>query len=399
MSQRVNTLFKKELKHFGKHDEWKDCFHCGNCTAVCSLTNENTTFPRKSIRLTQLGLKESLTKSVDPWLCYYCGDCSESCPRDANPGELMMTLRRYLTSVYDWTGISRLFYKSHKWELGFIFGIAAIIIALFAIFLPPLQGIFSNPQAFLNQDGGVMINNLTANYSGAGFVKVIEYADWTMAFIVAFLLVSNILNMYRKVVLNNGNKRVPLYAYITEAWQLAWNFATQAKFSKCDKKSYSYWFGHLLLMTGYSIMFAVIVVMLPKFQIEEVVPWYNWQRLLGYYATFGILFFLSIVTIQRLRKTDMKTKFSHPSDWIFIIMLALTTITGILIHIFRIAGLPVATYFMYVFHLAVLFPMILIEVPFSKWSHLAYRPFAIYFNRLKKHAYQRKTEPEVEFAI
>jgi hypothetical protein len=30
--------------------------------------------------------------------------------------------------------------------------------------------------------------------------------------------------------------------------------------------------------------------------------------------------------------------------------------------------------------------MIIIEVPFSKWSHLAYRPFAIYFYRLKKKA-------------
>jgi hypothetical protein len=31
-------------------------------------------------------------------------------------------------------------------------------------------------------------------------------------------------------------------------------------------------------------------------------------------------------------------------------------------------------------------PMILIEVPFSKWSHLAYRPFAVYFTQLKKNA-------------
>ena len=34
----------------------------------------------------------------------------------------------------------------------------------------------------------------------------------------------------------------------------------------------------------------------------------------------------------------------------------------------------------------ILVPMILIEVPFSKWSHLAYRPFAAYFHQLKKHA-------------
>jgi hypothetical protein len=30
--------------------------------------------------------------------------------------------------------------------------------------------------------------------------------------------------------------------------------------------------------------------------------------------------------------------------------------------------------------------MLCVEVPFSKWSHLAYRPFAIYFAEIKKSA-------------
>jgi len=42
-----------------------------------------------------------------------------------------------------------------------------------------------------------------------------------------------------------------------------------------------------------------------------------------------------------------------------------------------------ASYYTYIIHLAILVPMIVIEVPFSKWSHLAYRPFAIYFSKLK----------------
>jgi hypothetical protein len=38
--------------------------------------------------------------------------------------------------------------------------------------------------------------------------------------------------------------------------------------------------------------------------------------------------------------------------------------------------------------------MILIEVPFSKWSHLAYRPFAVYIAALKKAAQKSQTETE-----
>ena len=38
----------------------------------------------------------------------------------------------------------------------------------------------------------------------------------------------------------------------------------------------------------------------------------------------------------------------------------------------------------------ILVPMLMIEVPFSKWSHLAYRPFAVYFSRLKKAAMNKQ---------
>lgn len=385
MSYRVDFTLKHDLKKFGIHD-WNECFHCGTCTAICPMTKTGSLFPRKDIRLLQMGLKDKLATNLDPWLCYYCGECTETCPRDANPGELMMSLRRYLTSVYDWTGLSKKFYTSHFWEFGFIFFFFCAVIASFLIWLP-LSG---NKAELINDQGGVMINNLVAGISGASFVNIIEIGDWTMAILVAGLLISNILHMFYRVMIRDKEVKVPVYAYITEFWSLIWQFMTQSKFSKCEGKTY--WVGHLLLMTGYSIMFAVIVVLLPEFQIEEVRPWYNWQRLMGYYATFGILFFLVNVTISRIRKSDWKSKFSHPTDWLFIVMLGLTTITGILVHFFRIGGLVSATYYMYVIHLAVLVPMILVEVPFSKWSHLAYRPFAIYFDRLKEHS--RKTQLE-----
>lgn len=391
MNARVNPEFKKELKQFGAVSEWNECFHCGNCTATCPLTEQGFLFPRKGIRFMQMGLVNKLQSQVDPWLCYYCGDCSDTCPRDANPGELMMTLRRYLTSIYDWTGLSKKFYTSKLWEIGFILFFGLAVIAAFLIFLP----LKSNTSELINDQGGVMINNMIEGISASLFIQIIEYADWIMAFLVASLLISNILNMFRKVILSDKSLQVPFSAYFVELWRLIYNFVTQAKFSKCDDRSY--WIGHILLMTGYSIMFALIVVVLPLFQIEEIKPWYNWQRLLGYYATFGILFFLVVVTIGRFRKKDAKLKFSHPSDWLFIIMLGLTTVTGILIHIFRLTGLVEATYYFYVLHLAVLVPMILVEVPFSKWSHLAYRPFAVYFSRLKKAAtlkqYQTKLAP------
>ena len=124
MSKRVDPNFIQEMGKFGMGD-WNACFHCGNCTAVCSLTEQGLLFPRKDIRAIQMGLKDKLATSTEPWLCYYCGDCTETCPRDANPGELMMSLRRYLTGLYDWTGLAGLFYKSVT-----AFIIAFVVVAI-----------------------------------------------------------------------------------------------------------------------------------------------------------------------------------------------------------------------------------------------------------------------------
>jgi ferredoxin len=381
MSYRVDTEVKKELAKFGI-SEWSDCYHCGTCTAICPLTEQDFLFPRQEIKNMQMGLKDKLTQSVNPWLCYYCGECSDTCPRDANPGEILMSLRRYLTSLYDWTGLSRKFYTSKLWELGAILIFAALVVLMFVFLAPPLD-------RTLTAEGGVRINQFAP-------IFWVELGDWIMAAVVALLLISNILRMYYMVIIRDKSVRIPLHLYLTEFWRLIFHFGSQWKFSKCDGKRY--WLSHWFIMSGYTIMFIVIVVFLPWFQTEAVHPVYHPQRLLGYYATFGLLFGLTYAIIGRIRRSEAKFKFSHVSDWLFIIMLYLTVLTGILVHFFRIGGLPEATYYTYIIHLAILVPMILIEVPFSKWSHLAYRPFAIYFANLKKAAREYQEKKNIVFA-
>ncbi len=56
--------------------------------------------------MAQIGQREQMKTQLDPWLCYYCGDCSSTCPKGAEPGETMMAARRWLTAQYDWTGLA-----------------------------------------------------------------------------------------------------------------------------------------------------------------------------------------------------------------------------------------------------------------------------------------------------
>ncbi|MEI6683882.1 MAG: 4Fe-4S dicluster domain-containing protein [Bacteroidota bacterium] len=378
MSARVQPELRNQLIQFGIGD-WNACYHCGTCTAICPLSENGFLFPRKKIRLMQMGLKNELESSLEPWLCYYCGECTDLCPRDANPGELMMSLRRYLTSKYDWTGLSKKFYTSEIWELAFILLFAMLVVIAFLILLPAMGYQFTTE---LTAEGGVRINSFAP-------IRIVESFDWSMAAVVASLLISNIIRMYYKTIWKSGKISVSLWVHIREFWLLLYNFAFQPKFSKCDDRRY--WLSHWFLMSGYTIMFIVIVVYLPWFQTEKILPVWNPQRLLGYYATFGLLFGLLVAIFGRIRKREIKFQFSHVSDWLFLAMLTLTVVTGILVHIFRITGMAHATYISYISHMAVLVPMILIEVPFSKWSHLAYRPFAVYFQRLKNNSVPRKT--------
>ncbi len=382
----INPNFSEEIKAFGA-DDFNACYNCGNCTATCALSDASNSFPRKMVRYTVLGLEEEIQSSVDPWLCYYCGDCSTTCPQQADPGNLMMSVRRYLVSKYDWTGLSRKLYTSKAWEIGSILFISLLVLLGFVLYHGEMT-------TELTSDGGVKLNTFAP-------WRIIEIVDWSVAAFLSFFLISNIFNMYLKIVISRKDIKIPIKIYFTQFYELIIHFITQKDFARCDdekiskweklkKGSYTYWFVHFFLMSSYVLLFIMIVGFLGWFQTDDIHPWYHPQRLLGYYATFGLIAGIVYFSILRIKKSDEKSKKTHFSDWAFLILLMLTAVTGILVHFFRVNGMPYSTYITYVIHLMILFPMLIIEVPFSKWSHLAFRPFAIYFSRIQEIASQLK---------
>ena len=386
MSSEDNPELLLNLKQFGVEDA-ATCFNCGNCTAVCSLSSEATPFPRKVIRYLQLGLKDKLVASPEPWLCYYCGDCSETCPRQANPGEVMMGLRRYLTSMYDWTGISRLFYTSKVFEVTAILLVAALVGLGFYFFHGPML------------TDRVALNVFAPN-------TTIEILDLIMLAVLSFFLLTNAYRLFKAImgdpdqypalsfaekqqVQNRLLRGVPLAIYIREAKEFVLQFFTQKKFAACGTRSQNIqWINHLLIMTGYSIVFALVVIGIRWFQRDEIYPLWHPIRVLGYYATFAILYGTTIAIWGRIKKSKTVYEHSHSSDWAFLILLWLTTFTGILIHVGRLLELPLTTYAIYVIHMMIAVPMLVIEVPCAKWTHQLYRPLVLYLMKVKQRALQ-----------
>lgn len=374
MSVKVDPNLMKDLEDFGLKDANK-CFQCGNCTAVCGLSTPENAFPRKFMKYVQMGLSEKILHSPDPWLCYYCGDCSDHCPRGADPGEAMMVMRRYLTSKYDWTGFSRRFYTSETFEL-----IAVIMMAILVGFaLVIFHG--SNP-------------NLEHAYLNSVWpAPAIEIADMVMAAILTILLLSNTA---RCVWYTMGDLvlKIPIRIYIKQARQLLIHFLTQRKFGQCTDRMQ--WVVHLLIMTGYSTIFLLVAVFLAggihviglswdkiAFQTDVIYPIWHPMRLLGYYATFALFYGATYALVGRIKKSKTPYKNSHGTDWMFLILLELTTLTGILMHFSRLMDWPMPTYVIYVIHLMVAVPMLVLEVPFAKWAHLAFRPMVAFLVEVK----------------
>jgi len=345
---KVNPDFAVKLKKYGAVDI-NACYNCGNCTAICPLSDDDHSFPRMMLRASVLGLDTKIETSLDPWLCYYCGECSETCPREANPGELMMTLRRWLTSKYDWTGLSGLLYSS----------IPALII------------------------GFVLVAVLMI---GVGFIKhfnieaIMDFGHYFEKYLIlavaSLILIPNIIRMFWFTILKEKVK-VPLVSYIKGIWELILHMFTQKNSLKCENNTFR-WLEHLLIVFGY-LLLLFTTVFLNWFSTENAfIIW------LGYIAGGMIFVFTFDFIISRIRKSKELSKFSHPSDWLFVIWLFLMAFTAFLVRVFIDTDLISNNLWLYMIHLIVIAQWGILIVPFGKWTHFLYRSFAMYFKKLEE---------------
>ena len=369
MAIRVNPKLIDELEAYGAQDVSK-CYHCGNCSATCPFSKGDTIFPRRPMRQLQMGLESKLEAELDPWLCYYCGECSDDCPRDAEPGETMMSLRRWLTARYDWTGISSLFYRSWKAELA-----AVILVAL-------LTGAGFLAAGFWLGGGDIGVYNgedafLPAGESWYGLPtgSGVHLFDWILAAVLVFFLGTNCVRMWWKTMGKDRSTRWAVGAYLRHIWVLPAHFMTQMRYAQCDRKRP--WVVHLVLMLSYLTMLLLIMLFLGYMASGPEVDWR--VHVFGIAATVGLLTTTVWAIRGRMRKTETQYQHSHESDWMFLILLVIVASTGLLQFILHRSGADEAANIAYVVHLMAVVPMLALEVPFSKWSHLAYRPLAMYF--------------------
>lgn len=373
MAIRVNPKLIDDLEVYGAQDVQK-CYHCGNCSAVCPFSKDPYIFPRRPMRFLQMGLEEKLKGSLEPWLCYYCGECSEECPRGAEPGETMMSLRRWLTSKYDFTGISRLFYRSGKIELAAVVG-AAILTGLGFVLWAVSRG------------GSIHAYDGASAFMPAASIHIF---DWVLAGVLLVLLLTNCARMWWFTIGRDKTIDIPPSLYIKKLYALPLHFFTQKRYAKCEKKRP--WAIHLALMLSYVTMLILIMFFLHDMASGPGIVWQ--VHVFGILATVGLLGTTIYALRGRLKKSEPLYAHSHETDWIFLGLLVFVAFTGILQFVLHRAGFGAAANVTYIVHLMGVVPMLGLEVPFSKWSHLAYRPLGMYFSLVRAGALAPAVEPE-----
>jgi heterodisulfide reductase subunit C/quinone-modifying oxidoreductase subunit QmoC len=82
-------------------------------------------------------------------------------------------------------------------------------------------------------------------------------------------------------------------------------------------------------------------------------------------------------------------------DLVFPVLLVMTVVSGLAAHTFRYAGFALTCHFLYALHVIIATPMLLVEMSFGRWSHMVYRPLALYFLAVREKTQRQAPAAEV----
>lgn len=84
-----NLKFKIASMELGGKAFW--CIQCGICTSGCPVSEFLK--PHQIVKMVMLGLKAQLINHKEIWLCTTCFTCSERCPQEVDPANILFSLK------------------------------------------------------------------------------------------------------------------------------------------------------------------------------------------------------------------------------------------------------------------------------------------------------------------
>ncbi len=356
----MDTKFINEVERYGA-DHFKACYDCGTCTAVCTLSEPGHSFPRYFVRLAKTGQKDEILRSRELWLCYACGDCSENCPRNADPAELIAALRRYTIASYEPTGLTKLIFKSNP-----LYILVTLVLAvIFALVL-----LSFHPQSDVSRWLFKYIDYETIHYTGI-----------VAAVLMIFSLISGFFTSIK-----NYSPQKPMSKPWDALKKTLIEMGIFKRYQSCDTYEDSYWAGkpwiikpwflHFCIFWGFILLFTA-TAMDYLFKNPNIDVWWP-TRIIGTIGGLLLMYGSTIVMIYRLLGPTKIYQSTKLADWVFLIFIWLTGFTGFWLEISIFAhDHTMLTYGILLFHVVCAVEMFLLFA-FSKFAHALYRPIALY---------------------
>ncbi|HXJ85148.1 MAG TPA: quinone-interacting membrane-bound oxidoreductase complex subunit QmoC [Candidatus Methylomirabilis sp.] len=338
------------------------CYQCGTCTAVCPVSTPENPFPRKEMVWVQWGMKERALGNASIWLCHQCGTCNAYCPRDAKPSNVMAALRDYSIGHY---AVPAFMGRAldHPRYLPALFGVPALILLGILGWLGHLTAL---------PEGRIVF----AKFLPIGFIEVTFVASIALSLIGAAL---GGLRYWRAMEASatSGTRRAHLVETLMDILR-------HRRFGQCDdnpgaRQTHKEHLHHTHLAVFYGFLGLVATttsVGIGIYAFGYLTPWPFWHpvKILGNVSGLAVIVAAAIFLWRRIEDAGQAGKSTY-SDWLFLSVLGLTTLTGFLSQWLRLGGQRLA-YPVYFVHLLFVF-FLLVYIPYSKFAHLIYRSLAM----------------------
>ena len=333
------------------------CMQCGKCSAVCSLAPAERPFPSKEMIRAGWGLKEMLLGNVDLWLCYQCGDCSEHCPRDVKPSDVIAALRQKSYQYYARPRFMEKLVTRPSWlPLAVMIPVAVIIGILTA------AGTFRIPEGPVDYSKFFPHGWLNSTFS---LITLTFYG----------LAIPGLVRFWRdmkKLVPPGGRMSKPLKQLIPVLGEIF----SHSRFSGCESNQLRK-AAHMLVFFGFALLLLVtLYAIVATFTGDYPLSLWNPFKIAGNLASLMIYTGLGIMIHQRMFNKKVFGKSSYP-DWLLLISIFLLTLSGTLVEWARFGNWSVA-YHLYFFHLVAVW-FVIIYLPFTKMGHILFRTAAMLY--------------------
>ena len=349
----------------------KKCYQCSTCTVACPLTPEGAPFPRKEMITAQWGIKDKLIKSMDPWLCFHCNDCSDQCPRGAKPGDVMAAVRNMIIAN---VAVPSFLGKATQ-SIG-----GAMMLLLFPIILiaAVIYGVNDGEMGFLDLNTPIDFSTMIHQV----WVEVLFIPALFFGIITGILGVMKLIKGLKETYPKTEKGETLNNAVIGTVKDIL----SHSKFKECGINQTRN-IAHMLLFysfIGLAITTAGVTAIyyINLFAGEVVVtptplPFLHPIKIIGNLSALAAS--IGIIMIVWRRMTSDKVGTTVAFDWIFILNVLLIVCTGILAQVARVAGNQIA-FFIYYCHLVLIF-FLFVYMPHSKFGHMFYRTAALVYSR------------------